>query len=86
MRRHILPLVRRPIVAVLAPITTSAILTEAGLSYLGLADPNRMSWGKLIQNGQAFFNHGWWLSLFPGLAVVATCVGIALVVEGMQRD
>ena len=86
MRRHILPLVRRPTIAVLAPITTSAILTEAGLSYLGLADPNWMSWGKLIQNGQAFFNHGWWLSLFPGLAVVVTCVGIALVVEGWHRD
>jgi peptide/nickel transport system permease protein len=86
MRRHILPLVRRPTIALLAPITTSAILAEAGLSYLGLADPNWMSWGKLIQNGQAFFNHGWWLSLFPGLAVVVTCVGIALVVEGLHRD
>lgn len=86
IRRHILPLVRRPTIAVLAPITTSAILAEAGLSYLGLADPNWMSWGKLIQNGQAFFNHGWWLSLFPGLAVVVTCVGIALVVEGLHRD
>lgn len=86
MRRHILPLVRRPIIAVLAPITTSALLTEAGLSYLGLADPNRMSWGKLIQNGQTFFNQGWWLSLFPGLAIVATCFGIALVIEGLQRD
>ncbi len=86
MRRHILPLVRRPIFAVLAPIATSAILMEAGLSYLGISDPNRMSWGKLIQNGQSFFNHGWWLSLFPGLAVMATCVGIALVVEGLQGD
>jgi len=70
----------------LAPIATSAILMEAGLSYLGISDPNRMSWGKLIQNGQSFFNHGWWLSLFPGLAVMATCVGIALVVEGLQSD
>ncbi len=86
MRRHILPLVGRPVLAVTAPIATSAILTEAGLSYLGLSDPNAMSWGRLIQNGQTFFLHGWWLSLMPGLAVAATCLGLALVVEGLRRD
>jgi peptide/nickel transport system permease protein len=85
MRKHILPLVGRPVMAVAAPVATSAILTEAGLSYLGLSDPNVMSWGKLIQNGQTFFTHGWWLSLAPGLAVVATCLGLALVVEGLRK-
>ncbi|CAN5810402.1 ABC transporter permease [soil metagenome] len=85
MRRHILPLVGRPVMAVAAPVATSAILTEAGLSYLGLSDPSAMSWGRLIQNGQTFFMHGWWLSLMPGLAVAATCLGLALVVEGLRR-
>jgi len=84
--RHILPFARRPILAVAAPIVTSAILTEAGLSYLGLADPNWISWGKLIQNGQTFFSHGWWLSLFPGLALVLTCIGVALVLDAVQRE
>ena len=84
--RHILPFVRRPVIAVAAPIVTAAIVTEAGLSYLGLADPNWISWGKLIQNGQAFFHHGWWLSFFPGLALVATCIGIALVLDAAQGD
>jgi len=86
MRKHILPQVGRPVMAVAAPVATSAILTEAGLSYLGLSDPNVMSWGKLIQNGQTFFTHGWWLSVMPGLAVVATCLGLALMVEGLRRD
>ncbi len=81
MTRHILPAVGPLILALAAPMITTAILTEAGLSYLGLGDPNWISWGKLINNGQAFYNQGWWLSVFPGLAVVATCVGLALVME-----
>lgn len=84
--RHILPFAQRPILALAAPIVTGAILTEAGLSYLGLADPNWISWGKLIQNGQTFFSHGWWLSLFPGLALVLTCIGVALVLDALQRE
>lgn len=84
MFRHILPAVQHLILSVAAPIMTAAILTEAGLAYLGLADPNWTSWGKIIQNGQAFHNHGWWLSLFPGLAIVSTCVGIALLIEGLE--
>lgn len=84
MRRHILPQVAQPVLAVVAPIATGAILTEAGLSYLGLTDPNVMSWGKLIQNGQSFFTHGWWLPVMPGLAVIMTCMGLALLVEAIH--
>lgn len=84
--RHILPFVQRPVIAVAGPIVTAAIVTEAGLSYLGLADPNWISWGKLIQNGQAFMVQGWWLSFFPGFALVTTCIGIALVLDAVQGD
>ncbi|MBA3325474.1 MAG: ABC transporter permease [Rhodobacteraceae bacterium] len=86
MRKHILPQVGRPVMAVAAPVATGAILTEAGLSFLGLSDPNVMSWGRLIQNGQTFFLQGWWLALMPGLAVVATCLGLTLLLEGYRRD
>jgi len=85
MTRHILPAVRPLILSLAAPIITTAILTEASLSYLGLGDPNWISWGKLIHNGQTFFNQGWWLSLFPGLAVVMTCVGLALAIDGQGK-
>ncbi|MSU91235.1 ABC transporter permease subunit [Rhodobacteraceae bacterium 2CG4] len=84
LRRHLLPHVQRPVLAVAAPVATGAILTEAGLSYLGLSDPNAMSWGKLIQTGQAFYTHGWWLPLMPGAAIVVTCFGLALLVEGLR--
>jgi peptide/nickel transport system permease protein len=86
IRRHILPQASRPIVAALSLIICSAILTEAGLSYLGLADPNVISWGRLINNAQAFLYRAWWLSLFPGLAIALTVVGIALVVDGWRGE
>lgn len=85
MRRHILPAAARPALAVIAPVATSAILAEAGLGYLGLSDPRVISWGDLIRNGQTFYAHGWWLSLFPGLAIVLTCLSIALMSEGLKQ-
>jgi peptide/nickel transport system permease protein len=85
MFRHILPGVQPVILSVAAPIMTGAILTEAALAYLGLADPNWVSWGKIIQNGQTFYNQGWWISAFPGLAIVASCVGLTLVIEGVEQ-
>jgi peptide/nickel transport system permease protein len=85
MRRHILPAAARPALAVIAPVATSAILAEAGLGYLGLSDPRVISWGDLIRNGQTFYAHGWWLSLFPGLAIVLTCLAIALISEGLKQ-
>jgi peptide/nickel transport system permease protein len=64
-----------------ALVASSAILTEAGMSYLGLGDPNLMSWGYLLNNAQAFLYRAWWLSAFPGLAIVITVLGLALVLE-----
>ena len=84
--RHILPAAARPAIAVFAPVATGAILAEAGLGYLGLSDASTISWGDLIRNGQAFYAHGWWLSVFPGLAIVVTCVGVALTGESLARS
>lgn len=83
MRRHVLAVAARPALAVLAPVATSAVLAEAGLGYLGLSDPTRISWGDLIRNGQDFYAHGWWLSLFPGLTVVVTCLALALTLNAI---
>lgn len=80
--RHILPAAARPALAVIAPVATGAILSEAGLGYLGLSDPAAISWGDLVRNGQTFYAHGWWLSVFPGIAIVLTCLAVALVSEG----
>lgn len=86
LRRHVLPHAGRPIVAALSLIVCSAILTEAGLSYLGLSDPNILSWGRLINNAQAFLYRAWWLSVFPGLAIALTVLGIALLVDGWRGE
>ncbi len=62
-----------------------AILSEAGLSFLGLGDPLQWSWGKILQNAQrsGAFVTAWWLAFFPSVAIVllvisTTFVGTAL--------
>ena len=85
IRRHILPNARQPIVAALSLIVCGAILTEAGLSYLGLSDPNVVSWGRLLNNAQAFLYRAPWLSIFPGAAIALTVIAIALIVDGWRR-
>jgi peptide/nickel transport system permease protein len=84
--RHVLPHASRSIVAVLSLVACAAILTEAGLAYLGLSDPNVISWGRLISNAQSFLYRAWWLSVFPGLGIVITIVAITLIVDGLRRD
>ncbi len=86
MLRHLAPAAIAPALAVAGPIGASAILTEAGLSFLGLSDPNFISWGDLIRNGQSFFHQGWWLAAFPGLLIVQTCVAFALLTESTTND
>lgn len=81
MLRHLAPAAIAPALAVTGPVAASAVLTEAGLSFLGLSDPNFISWGDLIRNGQTFFHHGWWLAAFPGLLIIQTCVAFALLSE-----
>lgn len=76
--RHLLPHAARPLVAT-APLTASgAMLTEAGLSFLGLGSLERVSWGYLLQNAQPFLLDAWWMAVFPGLALTAAVFVMAL--------
>ena len=76
--RHLVPNVL-PLVLPQLPLTfASALLIEAGLCFLGAGDPNRLSWGILIQTGQSHALRGWWLALFPGLALALASVGLTL--------
>ena len=64
---------------------SGAILTEAGLAFLGLGDRNIISWGQIISEGRSFISNGWWVSTFPGLATVF-CVGtFFLLGDGLNR-
>ncbi|MFQ5998689.1 MAG: ABC transporter permease, partial [Candidatus Bathyarchaeia archaeon] len=61
-----------------------AILMEAGLSFIGLGDPNLISWGYMIQNSVAFIRDAWWMTVFPGLAVILIALGFNLVAFGLN--
>lgn len=62
----------------------AAILTEAGLSFLGAGDPNMMSWGRMLYNAQRFLRTAWWFSVFPGLAIFMTVLSMNLVGDGLN--
>lgn len=83
--RHLLPNAIQPLLAATALIVSSAILTEAGLSFLGLGDPNTISWGYLLNNAQPFIRRAWWLPVFPGLAIVITVLGLSLALDNSNR-
>jgi peptide/nickel transport system permease protein len=81
--RHVIPNVLAPVVAYAALQVGNAILVEASLSFLGFGDPNRMSWGYLLNNAQAFVRRAWWLSLYPGLAIVLAVLAVNLLADGL---
>lgn len=62
----------------------SAILTEAGLSFLGLGDPNRVSWGWMLNDALQGFRIAWWLPVFPGIVITAVVVAFNLVGDGLN--
>lgn len=78
LRRHLLPNVLPTAVVVMALVGSRMILIEAALSFIGLGDPNRVSLGYLIFNAQPFLRVAWWMSVFPGLAIVIAVLGINL--------
>ena len=61
------------------------ILIEAGLAFIGLGDGLKPSLGVLANNAQAFLREAWWLSVFPGLAIVAAVLGMNLLSDGLGR-
>lgn len=81
--RDILPNAMSPIVVLASLMVASAILLEAALSFLGLGDPNLMSWGFMIGQGRSVIRLAWWMSVFPGLALFLTVLALNLVGEGL---
>lgn len=75
--RHLVPETAPILLANIALGVPGAILSEAGLSFLGLSDPRLISWGRMLHEAHTFgaFTHGaWWLLLPPGLGIVAVCL------------
>jgi peptide/nickel transport system permease protein len=81
--REILPNALAPIIVLGSVIVASAILIESALSYLGLGDPNRATWGQMIAGGRSVFRSAWYVSAIPGFAILLTVLAVSLVGEGL---
>ncbi|HCP18515.1 MAG: ABC transporter permease [Candidatus Puniceispirillum sp. TMED52] len=84
MLREILPNCLSPIIVIGSLMVATAILIESGLSFLGLGDPNIMSWGFQIGAGRTMLRSAWWVCTFPGVAILITVLAINLVGEGLN--
>jgi len=81
--RHMLPNVASSLVVLSTVVVSIAILVESALSYLGLGDPNTVSWGSMIAAGRPVFRTAWIVSAIPGFAIVITVLGISLIGEAL---
>ncbi|MFN3262059.1 MAG: ABC transporter permease [Pikeienuella sp.] len=84
MWRVILPNALPPLIVSATLTIGVAILFEAGLSFLGLGDPNTMSWGLMIGANRAYILSAWWPVTFPGLAIFLTVFAVSLVGDGLN--
>jgi peptide/nickel transport system permease protein len=83
--RHILPNTLAPILVAATLGVAGAILTESALSFLGIGvQPPTPSWGNILTAGKDNIEFAWWLSLFPGLAILFTVLGYNLLGEGIR--
>lgn len=82
--RHLLPNAMTPIIVSSSLMTATAILLEAGLSFLGLGDPNVMSWGYIVGSGRDVLRTDWYVTAIPGFAIMLSVLAINMVGEGLN--
>jgi peptide/nickel transport system permease protein len=84
---HYLPNLKAPVAQDTALQMGNLVLAEATLSFLGLGIPaNLPSWGGMVAEGQRVMLDGWWLSVFPGLAITTLVISLALIGDGLQQS
>lgn len=84
--RHILPNAMAPVFVSAVLGVSGAILTEAGLSFLGFGvQPPQATWGNIVSDGRVYVLDAWWLILFPGLAILVTTLAFYLTGEGLRE-
>jgi len=82
---HVLPNALGPILVAATLGVAGAILTESALSFLGIGvQPPTPSWGNILTDGQDTIAVAWWLSLYPGIAILLTVLGYNLLGEGIR--
>jgi len=82
--REILPNALPPLIVTSSVMVASAILMESALSFMGLGDPNRVSWGSMIGAGRDVIRTAWYLTALPGLAIVFTVLALNLIGDGLN--
>jgi peptide/nickel transport system permease protein len=83
--RHILPNAMAPVLVAMTLGIPAAILTESGLSFLGLGvRPPYATWGNILNDGKEVIELAWWLSVYPGLAILITVLSYNLLGEGIR--
>jgi peptide/nickel transport system permease protein len=83
--RHILPNAMAPVLVAMTLGIPAAILTESGLSFLGIGvQPPFATWGNILNDGRDAIEIAWWLSLYPGLAILVTVLAYNLLGEGIR--
>lgn len=82
--REILPNALSPVIVLASLMVATAILLESSLSFLGLGDPNLISWGYMVGAGRTVIRQAWWITVFPGVAILISVLGLNLIGEGLN--
>lgn len=83
--QHVLPNIISPVIVLATLSLGVAILTAAGLSFVGLgAKPPSPEWGAMISEGRQFLQHQWWIGTFPGVAILLTVLAVNLIGDGLR--
>jgi peptide/nickel transport system permease protein len=84
--QHVLPGVRAPLIVLSTLQIGTAILVGSGLSFLGMgAQPPTPEWGLMTAAGRDFLDRAWWISTFPGLAILTTVIAVNLIGDGLRE-
>jgi peptide/nickel transport system permease protein len=84
LARHVLPNALGVVVVSTALQVGSAVLVEAGLSFLGLGDRSVVSWGNMLNLAQPLIRVAWWAAVFPGLAITLTVMAANMLGDGLN--
>ena len=85
IRHHILPNVLGPVIILMTLNVANNILLESSLTFLGLGvDPLIPSWGGMLADGRTYMQTAWWVSVFPGVAIMLTVLGLNLLGDWLR--
>ncbi len=85
--RHLLPNAIGPVLVSATLGIAGAILLESGLSFLGLGvQPPTPSWGNILIESKSTLGVAWWITVFPGLAILVVIIGFNLIAEGLKKE